>query len=415
MIASDPTTERPEEGIKARARDLGFDAIGITTPDAPGHGAQAQAWLAAGMHGDMGYLKRLEPLREGPASVDELLPGARSLIVVALSYDPGPGHAPRNRERRPTGVVARYARGADYHNVLWEKLNVLAAWLREAFGPEIRTRGFADSGPLRERELAARAGLGWQGKHTNLISLDLGNWFFLGALLTTLPLRQDAPVDAHCGSCTRCLAACPTGAIVAPYTLDARRCISYLTIEHRGFIPRELRPLMGARIFGCDDCLAACPWNERARTAREIRFAALPGHDYPDLLAWLALLADEAAFRREFAGTPLTRPKREGLRRNVCVALGNSAGEEAIAPLAGVLTDDPSPVVRGHAAWALGEIACRTGSDRACLGLDSAAIGETEAAVSAEIAAARDRARSATARGNGARGPAVPATRSLAP
>ena len=257
-------------------------------------------------------------------------------------------------------MVARYARGDDYHGLFWEKLRALSGWVEKTFGPEVRTRGFSDSGPIRERELAARAGLGWQGKHTNLISLDLGNWFLLGALLTTLPLIPDTPVADHCGSCTRCLTACPTGAIVAPYTLDARRCISYLTIEHRGAIPVELRPLMGARVFGCDDCLAACPWNDRARASRELRLAAHPGHAFPDLIEWLQRLADDTWFKREFAGTPLLRATRAGLRRNVCVALGNVGGPEAVAPLAEAFRDDPSPLVREHAAWALDEIARRS-------------------------------------------------------
>ncbi len=262
-------------------------------------------------------------------------------------------------KQKPCGVVARYARGDDYHNVLWEKLNTLGKWI-EATWPGEKTRGFTDSGPLRERELAARAGLGWQGRHTNLISLDLGNWFFLGALLTTLELEPDQAVEAHCGTCTKCLGACPTGALVAPMTMDARRCISYLTIELKGSIPRDLRPLMGNRIFGCDDCLAVCPWNEKARAGQEMRLAARADDAaYPDLREWLALLADEAVFKAKFAGTPLLRTGREGLRRNVCVALGNVGGAESVGGLTEALRHDPSPVVRGHAAWALGEISRR--------------------------------------------------------
>ncbi len=426
----------PEERIKAQALAVGFDAARITTAEAPGHAEQAAAWLAAGMHGEMGYLKRRENLREGPASVPELLPGARSLILVALSYDfeapetPSPPSPLPLRERgafnaanpgfareygepslarsrgcfrdrhpspaagegkgvRASGTVARYARGTDYHPLMWEKLKLLSDWIKETFGPDVQTRGFADSGPLRERELAARAGLGWQGKHTNLISLDLGNWFFIGVLLTTLPLRPDEPMTGgHCGTCTRCLTACPTGAIVAPQTLDARRCISYLTIEHRGPIAPELRPLMGSRIFGCDDCLAACPWNDRAQQAREMRLAARPGHDFPDLIEWLERLADEDWFKAEFAKTPLLRTKREGLRRNVCVALGNVGGGEAAAPLADALTNDPSPLVRGHAAWALGQIEQRAGDGAARQALVGAAERETDPEVREEITAA---------------------------
>ncbi len=377
----------PEERIKAQARAVGFDAARITGAEPPGHGEQAAAWLAAGMHGEMGYLERHAALREGPASADGLLPGARSLIVVALSYH-FPEEGAVDGAARSRGVVARYARGTDYHPLMWEKLRALAVWLKQEYGPDVGARGFADSGPIRERELAARAGLGWQGKHTNLISLELGNWFFLGALLTTLALTPDPPVAPHCGTCTRCLAACPTGAIVAPHTLDARRCISYLTIEHRGPIPRELRPLLGSRIFGCDDCLAACPWNERAQSAREMRLAARPGRAAPDLLAWLALLADAAAFKQQFAGSPLLRPKREGLRRNVCVALGNVGGAESAPALEEALATDPSPLVRGHAAWALGQIARRTGSAGARAALARAAEREADPEVRAEIAAA---------------------------
>lgn len=393
MTSDEPTKpQTPEEQIKAQALAAGFDAARVTTADAPGHKEQALAWLAARMHGDMAYLEKRAPLREGPVSADELLPGARSLVVVALSYHfPGDDQesdpSPSNATNRPWGVVARYARGSDYHALMWEQLNVLGTWIRQAFGSDVRTRGFADSGPIRERELAARAGLGWQGKHTNLISLDLGNWFFLGALLTTLPLAPDEPVEAHCGTCTRCLAACPTGAIVAPQTLDARRCISYLTIEHRGSIPHDLRPLLGNRIFGCDDCLAACPWNERAQTGREMRLATQADHDRPDLLAWLDLLKSEAAFQAEFAHTPLLRTKRHGLRRNVCVALGNIGGPEAVAGLDDALTSDPSPLVRGHAAWALGQIARRVGMS-ARSALARAEQQEHDPEVRAEIGAA---------------------------
>jgi epoxyqueuosine reductase len=315
------------------------------------------------MHGKMAYLERRHELRSAPLRDERLLADARSVIMVALSYNFSPLQD-AGREK-PYGVVARYARGEDYHNVLWEKLNTLGKWI-EATWPGEKTRGFTDSGPLRERELAARAGLGWQGRHTNLISLDLGNWFFLGALLTTMELEADEAVEAHCGTCTRCLGSCPTGALVAPLTLDARRCISYLTIELKGFIPRELRALMGNRIFGCDDCLAACPWNEKAQAAQEMRLAARADDAaFPDLGEWLALLADDAVFKAKFAGTPLLRTGREGLRRNVCVALGNVGGSESIDGLRDVLKHDPSPVVRGHAAWALGEIAQRLGKEAA--------------------------------------------------
>lgn len=343
-----------EVQIKEQARLIGFDHACITTADAPGRAEQMAAWLAAGMNGKMGYLENRAALRAAPLSSENLLEGARSVVMLALSYDfqqgaqePGTG---------AYGVVARYARGEDYHPVMWEKLRALGGWIEEAW-PGAKTRGFADSGPVRERELAARAGLGWQGKHTGLISLSLGNWFFLGALLTTLDLAPDEPVEGHCGTCTRCLAACPTGALVAPLTLDARRCISYLTIELKGSIPEELRPLMGARIFGCDDCLAACPWNDGARKGQEMRLAARDADAaHPDLHALLELLGSEEAFKARFRDTPLSRPGRDGLRRNVCIALGNVGGPESLPALCQAAEEDPSEVVREHAAWAVQRI-----------------------------------------------------------
>lgn len=372
--------------IKEQALSLGFDAVRITTADPTGHTDHVRAYLDAGMHGAMGYLEARHELRSAPLSDPRLLEGAQSVIVLATSY-----HFPADERRsatvaeRPHGVVARYARGSDYHDLLWARLREFGAWI-EAEWPGSKTRGFTDSGPIRERELAARAGLGWQGKHTNLISLDLGNWFFLSALLITLALEPDVPTDAHCGTCTRCLAACPTGALVAPLVLDARRCISYLTIELKGAIPRNLRTLLGNRIFGCDDCLAACPWNERAQEGRDARLAARDANAaYPDLIVLLELLADESAFKTRFKGTPLLRPGRVGLRRNVCVALGNVAGQEAIPALTDTLGSDPSPIVRSHAAWALGEIQRRTGDTRIMEALTRAWELETDPEVQEEI------------------------------
>ncbi|MBB6048288.1 tRNA epoxyqueuosine(34) reductase QueG [Armatimonas rosea] len=355
-----------------------FDAVGFTTPAAPGHAAFVDAWLEAGYHGEMSYLKTRKRLRGGPLNSQKLLGKARSVIVVAQSYDFGPltpaergeyKESDSSLSPRSTGVrgqagagggqgqIARYARGADYHQVMWEKLNTLRDWLAEEF-PGTVSRGYTDSGPIRERELAARAGLGWQGKHTNLISLKLGNFFFLGALLTSLKLEPDPPFDKHhCGTCTRCIAACPTGAIVAPMTLDARRCISYLTIELHGSIPEELRPLMGDHIFGCDDCLAACPWNDKAQAASEQKLYG--GEGRVDLVALLALLATDEAFEARFAGSPILRTGRTGLRRNVCVALGNVGSPEAIPALETVAQTDPSEMVREHAHWALTRLCVR--------------------------------------------------------
>ena len=349
---------RIEDDVKAAAREVGFDAVRITTPEPPGHAARMAAYLTAGLNGEMGYLERRAALRAGSLDSPRLLDGARSVLTLAVSYD-FPTPRPESSPDQPRGVIARYARGDDYHDVLRSQLNALAAVLAERW-PGTRSRGFTDSGPIRERELARRAGLGWQGRHTNLISLDLGNWFFLAALLTTLPLKPDppfAPPEGHCGTCTRCLAACPTGALVAPTTLDARRCISYLTIELKGSIPLELRPLIGDRIFGCDDCLATCPWNERAQAGREARFAARDvDAAFPDLLTLLELLGDETAFKIRFRGTPLLRTGRAALRRNVCVALGNVGGREALGALERVREGDASEVVREHAGWAVGRI-----------------------------------------------------------
>lgn len=349
--------------VKRYALNAGFDAARVTTPDAPAHTAHVSAWLDAGMNAEMGWLETRADLRGGRADDERLLPEARSVVVLAASYAPAQGvdGLPTDGAR---GTVARYARASeDYHTVIREMLNTLAARIEGDF-PGAKCRGFVDSGPLRERELAARAGIGWQGKHTNLISLDLGNFFFLAALLTTLELSpDDDPAANHCGTCTRCLAACPTGALIAPMTLDARRCVSYLTIEHRGAIALSLREGIGDKVFGCDDCLAACPWNDRARAGQNARLAAQGGAGRPDLLALLADTATEERFRARFRGTPLLRPKREGMRRNACIALGNVGGADALAPLQCVVETDPSDIVREAAAWATARIAARSGAN----------------------------------------------------
>lgn len=332
------------ETVREYALSL-FDDVRFTSVEPPAHGEFVQSWLDAGLNGELGWLAgdRAE-LRAGRQDDPRLLDGARTTIVVALSYADPAAH---------DGPIARYARRPDYHPVFWEKLNLLSAFLAENF-PGTRSRGFCDSGPLRERELAARAGLGWQGKHTNLISLTLGNWFFLGALLTTLELPPDLPFPGnHCGTCTSCLAACPTGALVAPGVLDARRCVSYLTIELKGPIPLELRPLMSARVYGCDDCLAACPHNTHPRTGRESKLAA---RDFPDLRGLLALTETDDVFKTAFAGTPMLRTKRVGMRRNICVALGNVGDASDLPALQTVLETDPSELVREHAAWAIEQI-----------------------------------------------------------
>jgi epoxyqueuosine reductase len=339
-----------KEQIRQRALELGFDDCRFTTAAPPDHAAEFQHWLAARQHGEMTWLERNAHKRVEPQHV---LAEARSIIVLAVSYEgPTPSQAlPQNDQG--TGVIARYARFADYHDVFATHLKLLTSFVNELGGPDTRSLWYVDTGPFLERDLAQRAGLGFVGKHTNLISRKLGNWIFLSEIITTFPLEPDAPEHNHCGRCTRCLTACPTNAITAPFNVDARRCISYLTIELKGSIPIELRPLIGDRIYGCDDCLAVCPWNRFARESSMMRPHARANLDTPDLVALLTL--DEAGFKAMFAGTPILRTKRRGLLRNVCVALGNVGSEEALPALALALSD-PEPLVREHAAWAIERI-----------------------------------------------------------
>ncbi len=339
--------------VQARAAELGFDLCRIAPARPVPEVERYTAWLAAGYHGEMAYLARQAPRR---ADLQQVLPGVRSVICLAASY-----HDPvATAEAAPgRGVVARYARYADYHQVLGRKLQELADHVNRLGGPDTRSRWYVDTGPVTERALAQRAGLGFVGKHTNLIHRTLGNWFFLAEILTTLELEPDSPERNRCGTCTRCLAACPTGAIRAPFVLDARRCLSYLTIELKGPIPVELRPALGARIFGCDDCLEVCPWNRFARAGRLMRAHVRPELAAPNLLEWLAL--DEAGFRARFADTPLRRVRRRGLLRNVCVALGNTGGGECLPALRRTAAD-PDPLIAEHAQWAVDQIErrCRT-------------------------------------------------------
>lgn len=341
--------------IQVRAQELGFDLCRFTTAAAPATASRFQEWLQHGRHGEMGYLARNAPKRVDPHQV---LAGAQSVVLLGLSYGEsereavGPGaaapHLPPGR-----GVVARYARHEDYHEVLEQRLKALADYVNELGGPGTRSLWYTDTGPLLERDLAQRAGLGFVGKHTNLISRTHGNWILLAEILTTLPLEPDPPEKNRCGACTRCLEACPTHAIVAPFQLDARLCISYLTIELKGSIPVELRPAMGNRIFGCDDCLAVCPWNRFARAGRLMRNVARPDLATPDLLELLGL--DEAGFKARFRGTPIARSKRRGLLRNVCVALGN-IGDASALPALEKAVSDPEPLIAEHARWAIERI-----------------------------------------------------------
>jgi epoxyqueuosine reductase len=339
--------------LRQRARELGFEECRFTSAAPPATAAPFQSWLAQNRHGEMAWLRRNADKRVDPQRV---LPGAKSVIILAASYA-------RAREQpkaaQPTtGVVARYARFDDYHDVLGQRLRELAAYLNRLGGTETGSLWYVDTGPLLERDLAQRAGLGFAGKHTNLISRRLGNWFFLAEILTTLELEPDQPEQNHCGRCTRCLTACPTQAIVAPFQLDARKCISYLTIELKGPIPVALRRAVGNRIYGCDDCLAACPWNRFAQEGQLMRAHTRTDLAAPDLLELLRL--DDQGFKQRFAGSPILRTKRRGLLRNVCVALGNIGGPEALPQLEKA-EKDPERLIAEHAHWAIAEISARAG------------------------------------------------------
>lgn len=361
------TTRQPPAGFDAArlcadiarwARELGFDEVGIADIELDSHAARLREWLAAGMHGEMEYMARHEHLRRDPAA---LHPGTVRVISVRMNYLP--------RDARPTAdiladpsaaFISRYALGRDYHRVLRKRLQALAARIEHQAGP-FGYRVFADSAPVLEKALAEKAGLGWIGKHTNLVSTEAGSWFFLGEILTDLPLPTGKPASNHCGSCRACIDICPTQAIVGPYRLDARRCISYLTIELRGAIPEELRPGIGNRIFGCDDCQLVCPWNRFARHTEEADFA--PRHDL-DAATLIALFAwNEEDFLQRTEGSAIRRTGHEGWLRNIAVALGNSLrhippaqGTAIIAALEARL-DHPSPVVREHVRWALAQSA----------------------------------------------------------
>ncbi len=335
--------------ICERARELGFDDCRVTTAAAPESAPQFQQWLTEHRHGEMGYLERNSHKRVQPQLV---LPDARSIIVLAASYS-GDTKAAALPAKPAAGVISRYARYRDYHDILGERLKALTAFIDELGGPGTRSLWYVDTGPILERDLAQRAGLGFIGKHTNLISRQLGNWIFLAEILTTIELEPDSPEHNRCGSCTRCLKACPTGAITAPFQLDAGRCISYLTIELKGSIPLELRPAIGNRIYGCDDCLAACPWNRFARQGQLMKSHARPELATPDLIELLGL--DEATFKARFAGTPILRTKRRGLLRNVCVALGNSR-DQAARPALERAAKDLEPLIAEHARWALEQL-----------------------------------------------------------
>jgi epoxyqueuosine reductase len=334
--------------IRAKALALGFDAVGFARAElGPEARARLRDFLAAGHHGTMGWMAERVEQRGDPRA---LWPEARSVVCLGLSYAP-PGDALANLARPEVGNVSVYARNRDYHDVVKGMLKHLAQFVVARGGGDVKV--FVDTAPVMEKPLAQRAGLGWQGKHTNLVSRRHGSWLFLGEIYTTLELAADAPHEDRCGSCTRCLAACPTDAFPAPYRLDARRCISYLTIEHQGPIPHELRPAMGNRIYGCDDCIAVCPWNRFAGAGRHMKLAARPDLTAPALAELAAL--DEAGFRARFAGSPIKRIGRARFARNVAIAIGNSA-IPALRPQAGRLASDADPVVAEAGRWALAQL-----------------------------------------------------------
>lgn len=332
------------------AREIGFDSCRVAACAPPPHADEFGDWLGAGESGEMHYMKRGEEKRRDPQKV---LAGARSIVVLALNYFQG--EQMRRSQTAATGRIARYAWGDDYHDVIAAKLDKIDNFLRGFGGTQ---KCYVDTGPVLERDHAASAGIGWHGKSTMLIDPKLGTWFFLAEVLTTLELPPDAPQQDRCGTCERCITACPTGAITSAHRLDARRCISYLTIELKGSIPLEFRPLMGDRIFGCDDCLDACPWNRFAQVSRESAFAARRSTAGMALRDYLSLT--DAEFRVLFRNSPIKRIKRRGFLRNVCVALGNVGSVNDLPALERVAVD-PEPLIAEHANWAIAQIKIRIG------------------------------------------------------
>jgi epoxyqueuosine reductase len=334
--------------LASEARALGFDCVGVTAPDAIADAARHfRAFLDSGAHGDMDWLAANPERRADPRG---LWPAVRSVIMLGVNY--GPDENPLAiLESRTSGAISVYAQGEDYHDLIKKRLKALARWLVAASGCEVKV--FVDTAAVMEKPLAQAAGLGWQGKHTNLVSRQFGSWLFLGAIFTTLNLPRDEADTDHCGSCQACLDICPTSAFPAPYKLDPRRCISYLTIESNGPIPHEFREAIGNRIYGCDDCLAVCPWNKFAQQGREAKLAARADLRAPSL-AELARL-DDAAFRARFTKSPVKRIGRDRFVRNVLIAIGNS-GDGSLAREAKRLMTDDSPLVRGAAVWALSQL-----------------------------------------------------------
>jgi len=343
--------------IKEEAQRLGFELVGISPARLPPHEESFAEWLRQGFAGELAYMERTQQLRRDPRA---LVPWAVSVVSVAMNYfTPNPRPGPTKETR---GWISRYAWGDDYHDLMGQRLEALFETIRAMHEGPVEGKAFVDSGPVLERDFAGVAGLGWIGKNTHLISPKKGSWFFLGELFLSIELDYDRPIRDRCGKCDLCLKACPTSAFVGPYILDARRCISYLTIELKGWMPRHLRPLVGNHIFGCDICQDVCPYNVKARPTSEPAYAPRAGLYAPDLIPLLALTEQE--FRTRIRGSPILRAKRRGFLRNVAVALGNIGSVEAVPALIHAL-DDKEPLVRGHAAWALGRI----GTTEALVGL----------------------------------------------
>jgi epoxyqueuosine reductase len=351
QVAAPARADGVRSAIRERARALGFDAVGFATPDLPRERQTAyRRFIAAGRHGDMAWLARQPERRQSPQG---LWPDVNSIVALGVNY--GPDEDPLAAlVRRERATISVYARHRDYHDLVKGRLKQLAGWLHARFGAQVKV--FADTAPVLEKPLAERAGIGWQGKHTNLVSRRFGSWLFLGEIFTDLRLEPDPAEPDHCGSCRACLDVCPTDAFPAPYQLDARRCISYLTIEHQGHIPRELRAPMRNRVYGCDDCLAVCPWNKFAQAASEAKLRARDDLRAPRLAELVRL--DDAGFRRRFSGSPIKRTGRDRFVRNVLIAIGNS-GDPTLIRLVEERLTDPSPLVRAMAVWALRRLAGR--------------------------------------------------------
>jgi len=342
-------SERLKRFLAEEAKAEGFDVMAVTTPDAiPLAGERLRQYLAEGNHATMEWMEETAERRASPGA---LWPEVRSIIMLAMNYGPE-GDPLAVLKRRDRAAISVYAQNRDYHDIIKGKLKQIAGRFAARAGSDVKV--FVDTAPVMEKPLAAAAGIGWQGKHTNLVSREFGSWLFLGSIFTTAEIEPDQPETDHCGSCRACLDICPTNAFPAPYRLDARRCISYLTIEHKGPIAPEFRKALGNRIYGCDDCLAACPWNKFAEEAHEVKLRARDDLKAPKLETLLAL--DDAAFRILFSGSPVKRIGRDRFLRNVLIATGNSGDPDLLAPVERLL-GDPSPLVRGAAVWALGQLA----------------------------------------------------------